>query len=174
MKNISRLIFAILLTTLAFSVARAQEETPNDTPPQNFNQQRRPNLLAELDLTKNQIQQIRRINQDSKLKRQEAQQRVIESQKALDQAIYADSADEAEIQTLLKNFQTAQAEVFKIKATTEYAVRKVLTPEQLVKFREIRQRFMQRMENLKPQNNRPLNAPNQKLINRPRRLRNNN
>ena len=173
MRKFNYTVLAILLTAFAFSTVRAQDETPTDTPPQNFNQQRRPNLLAELDLTKNQIQEIRRINQDSKSKRQEAHQRVIEAQKALDRAIYADSADEAEIQTLLKNFQTAQAEVFKIKAMTEFAVRNILTPEQLVKFREIRQRFMERMENFKPQNNRPLNAPNQKLLNR-RRLRNNN
>ena len=173
MKNISRIIFAILLTTLAVSAAGAQEETPSNPPPQNFNQARRPNLLAELDLTKNQIQQIRRINADNKNLRRDAQESFREATRLLDQTIYADNTDETEIQTRLKAVQTAQAEVFKLKAATEYAVRKVLTPEQLVKFREIRQRFMERMENLKPQNNRPLSAPNQKLLNR-RRLRNNN
>ncbi len=163
----------MLFTIMAFSAAQAQEETTTDAPPRNFNQERRPNLLAELDLTRSQIQQIRRINADNKILRRDAQQKLREANRELDRAIYADNADETEIQNRLKDVQNAQAEVFKLKAATEYAIRKVLTPDQLIRFREIRQSFMERIEALKPQNNRPLNAPNQKLLNR-RRMRNNN
>jgi Spy/CpxP family protein refolding chaperone len=90
--NFAALILTGLLIVFSFSPARAQEEKPPDAPKQNFNRKSRPNLLAELDLSENQIRQIRRVNQESKLKRLEAHQRVREAQKALDQAIYADAA----------------------------------------------------------------------------------
>jgi len=164
-------ILAFFLFTVCFSTVKSQEETTQ----QNFNQERRPNLLTELDLSQSQIQQIRRINADKKPLMREAQQKIREANLSLDQAIYADDADETEIQARLKAVQLAQAEVTKIRSSTEYAVRKVLNPIQLVKFREIRQRFMERMENNQNgRKNRPLNAPNQRLLNRQRRQRPNN
>lgn len=170
-------IFTILLLVVSFSAVKAQDEMPPDdaAPPQNFNQARRPNLLAELDLSPNQIQQIRRINADKRPLVREAQQRWREANRRLDQAIYADDVNETEIQGRLKEAQLAQAELIKTRSATEFAVRQILTAEQLVKFREIRRQFMERMENLPKQlKNRPLNAPNQRLLNRQRRLRPNN
>lgn len=171
--NYKTLILTILLLTVSFSAVRAQDEIPpGEAAPQNFNQARRPNLLAELDLSPNQIQQIRRINADKRPLVREAQQQWREANRRLDQAIYADSADEIEIQARLKDAQIAQAELIKIRSATELAVRQILTPDQLVKFREIRRRFMERMENLpKRFKNRSLNAPNQRLLNRQRRQR---
>ena len=146
--NFAILIWTGLLMVFSLSTTQAQEEMPSpDVSKQNFNQKPRPNLLAELNLSENQIRQIRRVNQESKLKRLEAHQRVKEAQKALDQAIYADTADETEIQTRLKNLQLAQAEIIKLRSMTEFAVRKLLTPEQLVKFREVRVKFMEDAEN---------------------------
>jgi len=176
--NFLTLIFAGLILTVSFSAAKAQEEEqlPNDAPQRgNFNQPRRPNLLAELELSSEQIRRIRRINAEKRPLLREAQQKMRDANRNLDQAIYADAADETEIQSKLKDAQIAQAEVSKIRSMIEYAVRKVLTPEQLVKFREVRQRFMERLENLpKIQKDRPLNAPNQRLLNRQRRMRPNN
>ena len=161
---------------VSFSAVKAQEETPpEEAPPQNFNQARRPNLLAELDLSQNQIQQIRRINADKRPLVREAQQKWRDANRRLDQAIYSDYADETEIQARLKDAQAAHAELIKIRSATEFAVRQILSPDQLVKFREIRQSFKQRMENLpKGIKNRPLNAPNRRLLNRQRRQRSNN
>jgi Spy/CpxP family protein refolding chaperone len=173
--NYAILILVGLLIFFSISTAQAQEEMEPDAPKQNFNQKQRPNLLSELDLSQNQIQQIRRINQESKLTRLEAQFRIREAQKALDQAIYADAADEVEIQTKLKNLQLAQAEAVKLRSMTEFTVRKVLTPEQLVKFREIRRRFMEETENrLNQPRNRQFNNPNKPFSNRRGRLRTNN
>ncbi len=173
--NFSILILAILIM-FSFSIIKAQEVLPNDdTPNQNLNQARRPNLLAELNLAPEQIQQIRHINRENQPSLREAQKRLRDARFNLDQAIYADNSDETEVQIRLKTVQTAQAEVIKLRSTIEFAVRKVLTAEQLSKFREVRRRFMERMENLpRRQRNRSLNAPEQKLINRQRRLRNNN
>lgn len=174
--NLIALIFAALLLTVSFSTVRAQDETPaEDAPKQNFNKPNRPNLLAELDLSRDQIQQIRRINADKKPLMRDAQQKVREANRNLDQAIYADNADETEIKNRLKDVQTAQAEVSKIRSMTEYSVRKILTPAQLVKFREVRQRFVQGLENRVNQpKNRPFKNQNQRLNNRQRRLRQNN
>lgn len=168
-------ILTILLVIVSFSAVTAQEEMPPDdaaAPQQNLKQARRPNLLSELDLSPDQIQQIRRINADKRPLVREAQQRWREANRRLDQAIYADDADETEIQARLKDAQLAQAELIKIRSATEFAVRQILTPDQLVKFRDIRQSFKERMENLPKQlKNRPLNAPNRRLLNRQRRLR---
>lgn len=169
------LFFAGLLAFGFLSVNAQEENSVNDASEQNFKQQRRPNLLAALDLTKEQIQQIRRINAEKKPLMQAAQQKHREANRNLDQAIYADNADETEIQARLKDVQLAQAEVFKIRAMTEFAIRKILTPDQLVKFRELRLSFMERMENRSTERkNRQLNNPNQRLQNRRRNLRQNN
>jgi len=170
--NFLTLIFAGLLLAFSFSPVQAQEEP---APNQNFDKKPRPNLLAELGLSPDQIQQIRRVNREKQPLMREAQQNLRVANRNLDQAIYADSVDETSIQAKLKEVQLAQAEVFKIRSMTELAVRRILTPEQLVKFREIRQNFMEKIENRKnQQRNRPLNNPNRQFNNRQRKLRPNN
>ncbi|MBA3695034.1 MAG: periplasmic heavy metal sensor [Acidobacteria bacterium] len=172
--NILTLIFVGLLLTVSFRAVKAQDETaPPDATVQNFNKKPRPNLLAELELSQEQIRQIRRINREKQPLIREAQQRLGEAKRNLDQAIYADTVDESDVQTKLKEVQIAQAEVFKIRSTTEFAVRKILTVGQLVKFREVRQRFTQTIEKRQNQpRNRRLNNPNQRFNNR--QLRPNN
>ena len=174
--NILTLIFVGLLLTVSLRAVKAQDETaPPDAQNQNFNKNQRPNLLAELELSQEQIRQIRRINREKQPLLREAQQRLGEAKRNLDQAVYADRVDESDIQAKLKEVQMAQAEVFRVRSATEFAVRKILNPGQLVKFREVRQRFMQ--ANGKRQNqlrNRRLNNPNRRFNNRPRQLRPNN
>lgn len=130
---------------------------PPDAPNKQGDRGRRPNLLAELGLSPEQRQQIRRLNADKKLIVRDAQQRLREANRNLDRAIYADNVNEAEVQARLKDVQTAQAELIKIRFTNELAVRKILTGEQIAKFRALRQQFMQRMDadvNQPPQNMR--------------------
>ena len=59
----------------------------------------------------------------------------------------ADTVSDEEVQARLKEVQAAQAELVRLRFENELAVRKVLTPEQLVRFRELRQRFEQMREN---------------------------
>lgn len=172
--NYKTLSLAFFLFAAAGSSVWAQDiiERPNVEQKQNFNQARRPNLLAALDLTADQIREIRRINTEKKTQMRDAQIKVREANRNLDLAIYAENPKEDEIQARLKEAQTAQAEVTKIRAMIEYAVRKVLTTEQLTKFREIRRNFMQQKENLNIQRkNRRMNNSNQKILNRQRRSR---
>ncbi len=174
--NLLTLIFIGLILTVSLQAVKAQDETaPIDVPNRNFNKKPRPNLLAELELSQEQIQQIRRINREKRPLVREAKQRMVEAKRILDQSIYDDNIDESGIQARLKEAQLAQAEFIKISSMTEFAVRKVLTQEQLIKFRAVRQRFMERLENSpSQQRNRQLNNQNRRFNNRPRQLRPNN
>lgn len=148
-----RLLFTLLLLTLGFFAVGAQNET--NGPKQQFDEPRRPQLLRELGLRQEQIRRIRIINGENKEKLREATFRLREAKKNLDAAIYSENADDANVETKLREFQNAQAEVAKIRTMTEFAIRKILTPEQLIRFRELRQNF-----GLNRQNNRQEQMPN--------------
>lgn len=167
--NLIGAIFLAMLVIFSFSSVKAQDETQvaPDAPNRKDADNRRPNLLAELGLTQDQIQQIRRVNVEKKPSLRQAQQRLREANRNLDAAIYAETADEAEIQMRIKEVQTAQAEVIKFRSLTELAVRRILTPEQLSKFRELRRQFMENTGN-RPNRIRKqtLNAPNRRINNR--------
>jgi Spy/CpxP family protein refolding chaperone len=139
--------FKFLLFLLLFASATAVVKAQNnaDMPDGRFNQP--PPVLRELNLTEPQIRQIRVINRISREKMCEANFRLIESRKSLNEAIYADNADEATVLARLREFQAAQAEVTGIKLRTEFEIRKVLTPEQLARFRQMRQNFENFREN---------------------------
>ena len=68
-------------------------------------------------------------------------QRLHNANRALDEAIYADTVDEAAFQSRLKEVNQAQAEVARLRFTNELAVRKILTADQLARFRDLRRRF---------------------------------
>lgn len=174
--------FSLFLTILALgfsiSVVCAQSDLPPDEAEVSRKPAaaRRPQILRELNLAPAQIRQIRRLNQERRPLMREAQLRFRQANRALDEAVYADAPNEALIRARLAEVQAAQAEIIKIRTAHEFAIRLVLTTEQLAKFRDLRQRFMrarddfnddifQRPEQtIAPQFNRPLKNPN-----RPRR-----
>jgi len=104
-------------------------------------QPKRPNLIRLLGLTPDQAQQLKKLNQDRKPQMDEAMQRLRNANRALDEAIYADTVDEAAFQSRLKEVNQAQAEVARLRFTNELAVRKILTADQLARFRDLRRRF---------------------------------
>lgn len=156
-------VFAAMLFASAgvFAQDSPQPERPRDArfaspggpPPDEM----RPNILQELGLTREQFQAVRRLNADRKPVEQAARQRFQEANRALNLAIYGDKVDEADFRTRLSEFQSAQAELARIKFSNELAIRRLLTPEQLVRFREIRRRFAEAREKNGPpmQNVRP-------------------
>lgn len=148
------IIFAILV--FSFSVINAQDGNNFDRPPDDA-PNREEGLVRLLGLTQTQTQQIRQIRRDQVPLLRDAQKRQREAKQNLDKAVYSDVIDEAAIQLYLKEFQNAQAEVAKIRLMNELSVRKVLTPEQLEKFRTVRKQFMQRVENPPNRNNRRRN-----------------
>ena len=138
-----RLFPLLLIGLLAGSLpALAQNEVPAPDGPQDERQDgRRPNLLAELGLSPEQIQQIKRINQARRPIMMEAQRRMRIANRELDAAIYRDSVSDEEFQARLKELQAAQADLARLRFESELSVRKILTPEQLVRFRGLRRNF---------------------------------
>ena len=148
-----RILIITAILMLSFSFIYGQEGNNFDRPPDDATNQEK-GLVKLLGLTKTQTQQIRQIRSDQLPILREAQRKQHEAKQNLDQAVYADVIDETAIGLYLKEFQLAQAEVAKIRLMNELAVRKVLTPEQLEKFRLVRRQFMQRMERPSNRNGR--------------------
>jgi Spy/CpxP family protein refolding chaperone len=124
----------------------------HDGPPEG----RRPNLLAELGLSPEQIQHVRRMNQERQPQIRRARMRMADAQRSLDMAIYGDTlVTDTEFQTRLKEFQAAEADLARLRFENELSVRKVLTAEQLVRFREIRRRFAEARQGDQPGRMRP-------------------
>lgn len=139
--------FSALLLAGTASHSFAQETpTPDEKP--NENRMNRPQrdfrIMEALGLTQDQIRQIRRINATRRPAMQEAQTRFREANAALDAAIYSETTDEELVKTRMKDVQLAQAEVIKERTLTEFLIRKVLTPDQLEKFRRLRERMRNR------------------------------
>ena len=139
----------VAITAVLFVPAYSQDDPPPDEIAGDGRpRMQRPNLLAELGLSREQIQQIRRMNQERRPFMQEAQRRMRDANRNLDMAIYGDAVSDAEFQARLKEFHSAQAELARLRFEGELSVRKVLTPEQLIRFRELRRRFAEaRKEN---------------------------
>jgi Spy/CpxP family protein refolding chaperone len=139
----------ILLTTFVFvgcMSAFGQDNPPPDNARPPFGQDegakpKRPDLLRTLGLSPEQMQQIRKMNQQRKPLMDAAMVRLRNANRALDEAIYADNFDEATFQASLKELQLAQADAAKLRYMNELGVRKILTPEQLGRFRDLRQQF---------------------------------
>lgn len=137
-----KFLYAILILIFCIGFVRAQDNFDEDNPPADQRDQR-PNLLRELGLSPEQIREIRQINQSNRDNMRAAQEKVAEARRNLDMAIYSENPNEGNVKQRLKEFQDAQAEIARIRAFTEFSIRKILTPEQLVRFREMRKRFEQ-------------------------------
>ena len=164
------LMLAGFLVCTSFSEAFGQDETESEiSAPQKLNNRRRQNVLQELNLSRNQVQQIRRINQENRSLLQAAQARLRQASRNLDTAIYADTFNESDVQSKMKELQTAQIEIIKLRTFKESAIRRVLETAQLSKFREARQNFEpQRETRIDNRLIRQTNPRNRKFINRAR------
>ncbi|MDQ2747622.1 MAG: Spy/CpxP family protein refolding chaperone, partial [Acidobacteriota bacterium] len=160
----------LLLLTLGCLISvHAQNEISDDAPAA---QTKGSGLLQQLNLTQDQIRQIRQINRQDRPQLRAANLRLREANSNLDAAVYGDNADETDVQEKIKAVHAAHAEVVKLRTRIEFSVRKVLLPEQLARFREIRAQSMSEKENSpRLRNNRPSNNQNRPLNNLRRRNR---
>lgn len=162
-----KLALIFVFCVLCAPVAWAQTDDAQVSPPEkNFKRGGSRSILRELGLTAEQLQKIRALNAERKPIMIEAQRRMREAMRKLDSAIYADSVNETEIENRLKELQTAQTEIARIKARDELELRKILTPEQLVKFRELRQRFADKRTNFQNRRRNSMPADEQNNFNR--------
>lgn len=137
---------------------------PGQQPPDD-----RGEILRDLNLSQDQFKSIRKLLGDNAPKVRAAQQDFREAQEALDDAIYADSVDETLVQNLTKRSADAQATLMRLRTANEFAIRRVLNPDQVVKFRELRQqqivrkKAQERMRGQRngdgPPNGRPMDGP---------------
>jgi Spy/CpxP family protein refolding chaperone len=137
--------FAVfLLLTGAFAQANAQtpasQQSQTDPAQVRANQANQVPDLAQLNLTPEQIQKIRGINAELKDQRQAATQRLRLAQRALAEAIESPTPDEKLIEQRSHEVADAQAATIRLRSLTEARVLQVLTPEQRIRLREMRQR----------------------------------
>ncbi len=129
----------------------AQGQRPSSPPERQAQGQGSHNrdLFRDLGLTKEQIGQIIELRRSGREDFSAAQKKLREANKALDVAIYADVLDEQLIETRIAEQNNAQAELGRLKTMNELNLRKILTPEQLLKFREIRRTYAKRQSEMK-------------------------
>ncbi|MEK6336803.1 MAG: hypothetical protein AABM67_17900 [Acidobacteriota bacterium] len=133
---------ALVLMVGAGALAQAQNQQPPIEPAQTQTQAP-PNQipdLAPLNLTQDQIQRIRIINAELKDQRQAAVLRLRLARRALTEAIESPTPNEALIDQRSRELAEAQAATIRIRSLAESRILlQVLTPEQRVRLREIRQ-----------------------------------
>jgi Spy/CpxP family protein refolding chaperone len=142
LNRFSLMLGTLLLFSLAALPAKAQTTA---TPPADPDSQQQgpinqvPNL-GPLNLTPEQIKQIRMINAEMKDQRQAAARRLVQAQRALGEAIDSPNQDQALIAQRSHDVAEAREALIRLRATTETRIlHDVLTPEQRAKVREIRE-----------------------------------
>lgn len=138
-------LFICLFTAASWSYGQEVENYAATVQPAN-----KPNLLQRLNLTNQQIRQIRILNRERRPQLQAAQQRLRQLNQTLDQAVYADAEDDAEIQRLTQEVHQAQQDVLRHRIGIERSIRGLLTAEQLSRFRILREQFEQNRADKKP------------------------
>jgi len=141
-KSALKALVTIALLTFGLALpARAQTPDQQNSNAQTQTQAAPANdMLGTLNLTPDQIQKIRGINAELREERQAANLRLRMAQRSLAEAIQSPTPDEALIAQRSKDVADAQANTIRLRSLTEARVLQVLTPEQRVKLRELRQR----------------------------------
>src|SRR5256714_14085886 len=138
----------ILLLTIIFILActlvsvQAQTVTPQ-LPTQNQTQTQTtqaPNLQPELGLQPDQIQKWRALNQELRPQEVAGNLKVREAKRALAEAMEAPSPNEDLIKQRAKEFADAQSAMTQLQALRQARVLQILTPDQRVKLREIKEK----------------------------------
>jgi Spy/CpxP family protein refolding chaperone len=100
--------------------------------------------MRALNLTPEQRAEIARIRRETEQQSRAVGQRIRRARRALEEAIYAPAVDEGAVEERARAVAAAEAERVRLRAQTELRIRRLLTPEQLGVFRELRQRAVQR------------------------------
>ena len=135
-------IAALMLLAGAFIPATAQTPPPQtstqDAPPAQAVQA--PNLQAELNLTPEQIQKWRALNIELREQEFNGNQRLRQARRGLADAMESPNPNEDVIKQRAKELADAQSAMTQLQALRQARVLQILTPEQRIKLREIRER----------------------------------
>jgi Spy/CpxP family protein refolding chaperone len=139
-------------------------------------------LMSQLNLTQDQVEKIKAIREEQKEARKAVNRRVQVARRALDEAIYLNDPDDATVEARARELADAQADALRLQSIGELRIRRVLTPEQLVTFRELRRQARQAQAErrrdqsaavngarssqvqLNPLNRRRMDAPNKNSV----------
>ena len=170
LRIVVRCLSLVLLLSLAERRAPAQTQNPRTSPAdatqtQNQTQTNQANPIPDLgplNLTPDQVQKIRTIYADTKDQRQAVNLRLRQAQRSLAEAIESSTPNETMIEQRSRELADARADAARLRSLTEARIlHEVLTPEQRVRLREMRQRAQanQRARNQQGPRN-PIGRPN--------------
>lgn len=134
-----RTVRLFFLLTITLSLGLSVSAQVNDPAPSNQPTQQ---VYRQLGLSQEQLVRIREINRRQRPRFQRAELAVRSARIALDEAIYSPDSSEERVREALVAYNRAQAELTNIRLRTEFEIRKILTPEQLTRFRSIRENRM--------------------------------
>ncbi|HZE64084.1 MAG TPA: periplasmic heavy metal sensor [Pyrinomonadaceae bacterium] len=129
-------LVSALLVLLGAPTVRAQQQ---QTPVPEAQQQMPADPILQLNLSPEQREKIRTIREQTKAERVAINQRLRETNQALDAALDADNPDEATVEQRMRDVAAAQAASMRMRILTEVKIRRVLTLEQLGILRQLRQ-----------------------------------
>ncbi|HJX93348.1 MAG TPA: periplasmic heavy metal sensor [Pyrinomonadaceae bacterium] len=136
MRSIVRTLIPIVAIVVLTVTAAAQ--SPQDPQPNSPSQGSAPDLLEQLRLTPEQQQKIRQIQRDTKDERSVIGLRLRESNRALEDALDAEVLDDSLIEQRMQAVSAAQAAQLRLRIQTEVRIRRVLNPDQLAVWHDLR------------------------------------
>ncbi len=140
MLSITLILFGSFATVFGQTTQPSQNQTDPLQAQAQTMQANQGSDLRLLDLKPDQIQKIRAINLDLKDERQAANMKLRQAQRALGEAVESPTPDEALIAQRSREVAEAQANTIRLRSLTEARILQVLTPDQRIKLREMRQR----------------------------------
>lgn len=134
---------ALLFSAGPEARARGERQEPRQQPPQEAAPPpARPRdvagLLRRLNLTPEQVEQLRVLREQHQLEARPLLRRLNQARRALDEAVFADVLDEELVRERAREASEAQAALIRLNTLAEVRVRRVLTAEQLQRFRDLR------------------------------------
>lgn len=160
-KTILSLVAAtsLLVGISSHSVGAQQQDQPES--------QQRPLVkdpIRELNLSPEQRERIREIRQQLQAERVVINQRLRETNEALDKALDADNPDESLVEQCVRDFAAAQVAAVRLRVSSEVRIRRVLTPQQLVTLRDLRNNIRNQRREMRRQErvDRRRGLPNQR------------
>jgi Spy/CpxP family protein refolding chaperone len=131
-RTLLSLVFAVFLWAAAPPThSQAQQPAPEA--------QQGGDPIRDLNLSPEQRERIRAIREETRDERAAINQRLRETNRALEEVLDSDNPSDSVVEKHLRDVAEAQAASLRMRISTEMKVRRVLTPDQLLTLRTLRQ-----------------------------------
>lgn len=137
--SLAMLVFFIAVTSISGQTVQEQEAAS----PAPMQRRLDGDPVRQLNLTPEQREQIRTIREQSQPERAAINERVRETNRALEAVLDSDSPDETVVEQRMREVAAAQAAAMRMRILTEVRIRRVLTSEQRNLLRALRQQANQ-------------------------------